>query len=149
MYLQVTDIGTIEVQLKVYILIILNYKEIIVMKQIKIINAYRTTEELVSNPDIDENMHWQIYKVRKAIRSNVDFYNERVSMLNNKYANVTDENGIIKGEDFIHYQNELEEINNLDVEVEPFDVPVLPLVKGINFKQIEALEDFVNFEPTE
>ncbi len=119
------------------------------MKQIKIINAYRTTEELVSNPDIDENMHWQIYKVRKAIRSNVDFYNERVSMLNNKYANVTDENGIIKGEDFIHYQNELEEINNLDVEVEPFDVPVLPLVKGINFKQIEALEDFVNFEPTE
>lgn len=120
-------------------------KEINKMKQFKIIEAYKTTEAMANIDDIPASSQWKIYKLRKMLRPHVEFQDERMNAINQKYLRFADENNEIKGEPFLNYKKEIEELGNLEIELE--DLPIsMPLAKGINFKQIEALEGFIDFQ---
>ena len=114
------------------------------MKQHKIIRAYKATEEL-DKIEFSVDEQWQIYNLRKNLRPHVEFQQEREKAINEKYTQYADENSTITGQHYVDYIKEQQELNNMDVEYN-YEPVVLKLKKGINFKTIEALEDFVEFK---
>ena len=115
------------------------------MKQYKIIQLYNATEKLAGIEGFTPNEQWQIYTLRKALRPHIEFQQEREKALAEKYTPYADENGTLKGEPFKNYAKEKAELNNLDVECE-YERIALPLLKGITFQDIEALEDIIEFK---
>ena len=114
------------------------------MKQYEIISVYNATEELADNKNLTSKEQWALYNLRKDLRSHVEFQKEREQVITGKYAKFADENGKIYGENYQNYLKELEELNDMDIEWDKEKIK-LPLVDGINFKTIEALEDFIEF----
>ena len=117
------------------------------MKQFKIQNAYRTLEILTDNEFLTEEEQWELYKLRKFLRPHIDFQNEREDAVREKYSDSIDEEGNILGEPAKQFLQDMHAISNLDIEIEAFDKPKIKMVKGINFKTIEPLEDFIEFLP--
>lgn len=116
------------------------------MKQFKIIEAFKTTELLADNKNLSSSDQWEIYKLRKILRPHIEFQDERLEAIRNKYKEFADENGTIYGDDYERYNKEIEELYNLEVELD-FEKPIIPMVDGITFKIIEPLEDFIEFIP--
>ena len=110
----------------------------------QIINIFNATEDL-ANKDFTNEQQWRIYKFRKALKEHVNFYTEREKLINDKYMPFADEEGVLRGEHYKDYMKEKEDLGNTEVEFE-FDKMTLPLVGHIDFKTIEALEDFIEFE---
>lgn len=125
----------------------LNYMEIN-MKQYQIVNAYNATEKLSNVQEFSENDQWAIYTLRKALRPHVEFQSEREEAIKSKYVEFADETGCIHGEHFEQYLKDIKELGDLDIELS-FIKPKLSVVKGVDFKTIEALEDFIEFIPVE
>lgn len=120
------------------------------MKQFKIVNAYQTLEQLASNENLTEKEQWDIYKLRKALRPHIEFRDERVAAIQEKYRDDIDEQGNIHGEQAVKYLNEIQAVNNLDIELEELSKPKVKFAKGMNCKITEPLEDFIEFtEPAE
>ena len=115
------------------------------MKQFKIIQAFKATEDLVKVEDFSANDQWQIYTLRKNLRPHIEFQQEREKALADKYIKFADDKGNITGQHYIDYLKEQQELNNIDVEYNHEPI-TLSLVKGITFKTIEALEEFVDFK---
>ena len=118
------------------------------MKQSKIIQAYKATEELANITSFTTKDQWQIYTLRKALRPHVEFQQEREKALAEKYAKYADDKGVISGQRYIDYTKELAELGQMDVELDVNPIK-LTLAEGVTFKTIEALEGFVEFEPKE
>ena len=117
------------------------------MKLNKIINAFKTTEQLAEIKGLSNNDQWEIYKVRKNLRTHIDFMNERIASIQEKYREFADENGMINGEKAVEYQKEIEELNNMEINLGDYEIPGVHMVEGITFKIIEPLEDIINFIP--
>ena len=114
------------------------------MKQINAVNAYNTLESLSTIKDYHAKEQWAIYSLRKELRSVVDFYNERIDVLGEKYKEFADKEGVLSGQYYLDYMKEKNELENLEVEEEINEIK-LPIVDGITFLTIESLEGFVNF----
>ena len=115
------------------------------MKQINIVKAYKNLEQLSNIKDYHNKEQWALYKLRKELRSFVDFYEERINALTDKYKEYADEKGILYGQYYLDYIKEKEELDNLGVEQEIPKIE-LPIVDGITFLTIESLEDFITFK---
>lgn len=116
------------------------------MKQNKIVDVYKAMESLASIVDLSTQEQWNIYKLRKELRSRYEFQEERENAIREKYREFADENGNLKDEKAQEFIKELEDLNNLEVELD-FTKPQIRLVKGINFIMAEQLEDFIEFIP--
>ena len=116
------------------------------MKQYKIIAAYNAAEKL-SEFEITEKEQWEIYQLRKALRSHYDFQVEREEDLKKRYAKFADSQGNLDEEKANEVMQELNKIGNLDIELSEIRKPKIKLVSGINCKMMETLEDFVEFIP--
>ena len=114
------------------------------MKQIKLVNAYKATEDL-AKVNFSKDDQWKIYCFRKALRPHIEFQEEQENKLVEKYKPYADEQGIVSGKEYIDFLNEKRELNDMDVEFEAEKIE-LPLVDGIIFKTIESLEDFIEFK---
>lgn len=120
------------------------------MKQYQITNAYRDLEKLSENEFLTDKNQWEIYKLRKQLRSHVEFQQERENAIREKYMAFANDKGILEGEKSLEYVKEMQDLSQLDVEIENFTKPTIKTVKGVTCKTIEALEDFVEFtEPEE
>ncbi len=117
------------------------------MKQSRIIVAYREMERLANNPNITDKGQWQLYKLRKALRPHVDFQKEREAAIQKKYSHYADENGNINGPIVKEYMDDMNALNEMEVELEEFEKPVIP-ISGVNFLTMENLEDFIEFTET-
>ncbi len=115
------------------------------MKQINIINAYKALESLSTIKDYHAKEQWALYSLRKELRSFIDFYEERIKALANKYSEFADEKGMLYDQHYLDYSKEKEELDSLEVEQEISKIE-LPIVDGITFLTIESLEDFVTFK---
>ena len=118
------------------------------MKQIKIIQAYKATEDLANITGFTIKDQWQIYTLRKALRPHVEFQQERENALATKYASFADDKGVITGQHYIDYMKDMAELNQMDIKFENEPIK-LTLAEGVTFKTIEALEGFVEFEQSE
>lgn len=116
------------------------------MKQYKIIVAYKATELLV-DCDLSEKEQWELYKLRKILRSHYEFQQQREDAVREKYTSFIDENGMINGEKAQEFAKDINAIGDLDVEIEDFVKPKIRITKGITCKIIEPLEDFIEFLP--
>ena len=119
------------------------------MKQIKINEAYKNMEQLVDNKELTPAEQWKLYKLRKALKPHIDFYEEQYGKIGEKYTEVADQNGMVHGEHAVAFAKDVNDLNNLDVETEEFERPAIRFVEGINFMTAEALEDFIEFIPPE
>lgn len=116
------------------------------MKQAKIIQAYKATEEISKNTNLSLDTLWTFYRLRKALLPHWEFQVEREEALKNKYSQYADENGTISGEPYKEYLNEFNELLNLDKDVEFEKVKlVLQEGMGITIQMMESLDDFVEF----
>lgn len=115
------------------------------MKQFKIINAYKTLETLSENENLTELDQWNIYKIRKILRPHVEFQEEREQSVREKYQPYADNEGVLKGEKYLSFMQEMYDLSQLDVEIDAFNKPQIKAVKGITYKIIEPLEDFIDF----
>ena len=114
------------------------------MKLFDIVSAYNTTNQLSEVKDLSPNDQWSIYKFRKDTKVHVDFYNEKIEEIKNKYLQYADKDGNLKGENFEEYIKEIEEINNIDIDFE-YEKKNIKLVNGISFTIMENLENFFEF----
>lgn len=114
------------------------------MKHYQIIDAYTKLEQLSTINDFHTEEHKKLFMLRKQLRPHVEFHNERIAALGEKYKPVADENGVLRGEEYKKYMEEINELNNSEVE-EKFEKITLPVVEGITFLMMEELEDFIDF----
>ena len=114
------------------------------MKQINIINAYKALESLSTIKDYHAKEQWALYSLRKELRSFIDFYEERIKALANKYSEFADEKGMLYDQHYTDYINEKTELDNLEIE-QTINKIKLPIVDGITFLTIESLEGFIDF----
>ena len=118
------------------------------MKQSKIIKAYKDMEELASNSHLTDSEQWDLYQLRKTLRPHFEFQREREDIIRSKYADDIDEQGNLHGEKAKQFLKEFEDLGNMEIEVEDFIKPRIRNA-GINFKTMEALEDFIEFYKAE
>lgn len=116
------------------------------MKQTKIIEAFNATTSL-SELEFSELEQWKIYQLRKYLRPHYDYQVEREQAIQQKYIDYIEEDGTIKGEKAKEFLKEINDIGELEIELEKRDKTILHVVKGVTFKLIEPLEDFVEFVP--
>ena len=116
------------------------------MKQLKIINAYKATEVLANNTSLSNDIQWSIYRLRKALTPHIEFYKEREQAIKDKYSMFIDDKGYISGEEASKFQNEIQELNNMDkdIDFEPCEIQV-PEGNGITALIMEQLEGFIQF----
>ena len=117
------------------------------MKLFKIINAFQTLEILSENEYLSEKELWEIYKLRKILKTHVEFEQEREGAIREKYLPLADAEGMLSPADAKAYTQEMQSVVNLDVEIEDYKKPEIKFVKGMNCKITEPLEDFIEFLP--
>ena len=116
------------------------------MKQSKIIEAFNASA-LLSECEISEKEQWELYKLRKILRSHYEFQQQREDAVREKYSSFTNDKGMISGEKAQEFLKDINAIGDLDVEIKEFEKPQITMVKGITCKIIEPLEEFVDFLP--
>lgn len=116
------------------------------MKQYKIVNAYKQMELLADIKDLSEKEQWDLYQLRKTLKSHYEFQGEREQAIREKFNDFADDNGDIHDQHAKDFLNDLSELNNMEIDIK-FIKPQIRLVKGISFKTAEELEDFIEFTP--
>ena len=116
------------------------------MKQYKIIQAYKATEDL-SNCAITKKEQWAVYQLRYFLRPHIEFQTEQEESLRKKYSEFADENGKLSQEKVPEYIADLNEIGNLEIELDEWTKPKIAFTDGITYKITEPLEDFFEFLP--
>lgn len=122
------------------------------MKQAKIIKAFTTTEALAENENLTPAGKWALYYVRKQLSAHNDFFNEEIAKLFDKYpAEYDREHGLLnfksaKARDaFTEASKALDDVEvELNIAKQKAKIEDIP---GITVKQMEALEDFIDFAP--
>ena len=114
------------------------------MKQYQIIQAYNAMETLADNNNLTKEDQWKIFNLRKSLRPHIEFQQERDKALSDKYTPFADDQGILRGNKYLEYLKEKEDLQNMEVECS-FDKVKMQLYDGINFKIIEQLEEFIEF----
>ena len=115
------------------------------MKLFKIINAFKALETLSENVELSKKEQWELYKLRKQLRSHIEFEQEREEAVKEKYRPNANENGELTSTDAVKYLEEIQDLVNMDVEVEDFTKPQIKFAKGISCKITDPLEDFIEF----
>jgi hypothetical protein len=114
------------------------------MKQFDIIKAYKTLETLADNKNFNGKEQWDLYNLRKELRSHAEFQEEREKALYDKYISFADDKGQISGKPYADYLKDLEELNSMEIELD-IDKLSIRFVDGMSFKDAEPLEDFIEF----
>ena len=121
------------------------------MKQLEINTSYNALVRL-SQVRLPIKTAFSVYQLVKKIEEPYKFALEEEKKLINKYNAEVKENGIISfssAEDKNSFQNELQELNQLDhdIEIEPIVIKIEDLgEQTITPSDIFALEGFVEFE---
>lgn len=114
------------------------------MKQSKIIKAYKDMEELAGNTNLTDSEQWDLYQLRKILRPHYEFQQEREAVIRERYVKDVDENGNLRGEKAKAFMKDFEDLGNMEADVAEFKKPLIRNA-GVNFKTMEALEDFIEF----
>lgn len=114
------------------------------MKLGKIAEAYETLKNLPDNDIFTEQNHFDIFMLMRSMRSHVEFADERVTAIKQKYKEFADEEGRVFGKQAEDMIGEIDRVYDSDVkiDIQPIDLPFVP---GVNYKVMCALENFVNF----
>lgn len=117
------------------------------MTNFEINNIYTVTEKLSEKDQFSDSVLWCLFKLRKDLREHVDFYNERLKSIQDKYVSYADENGQIHGEVMDKYVNDVKELGLMDKDISnvaKYDISIKEF-KGITVHDMESLEPFINF----
>lgn len=120
------------------------------MKQINLVQAYKTTDEISKSDNLSINAKWVLYKLRKELASHYEFYVNESKDLFNKYETSFDGDMILfksieEGKD---YKIKQAEIDNFEVEFSAEKQKVkLSDIPNITVQQMEELDDFIEFTP--
>jgi len=115
------------------------------MKNSQIIKAYNTLETL-SAKKIPDKTQWYIFQLRKSLLPHVEFFNERVETLKDKYRPFADNQGNLTGEKSTEFAQEIDDLNNMEKELE-INKFTLELTgeTGITALEMEILDSFIDF----
>ena len=117
------------------------------MTNFEINNIYTVTEKLSEKDQFSDSVLWCLFKLRKDLREHVEFYNERLKSIQDKYVSYADENGQIHGEVMDKYINDVKELGLMDKDISnvaKYDISIKEF-KGITVHDMESLEPFINF----
>ena len=120
------------------------------MKQIKLIQAYTTTDEISKNDNLTISAKWVLYKLRKELASHYEFYINESRELFNKYETTADKDLITfkSAAEAKEYQTKQAEIDNFEVEFSAEKQQLkLSDIPNITVQQIELLDEFIEFSP--
>ena len=119
------------------------------MKQIEIINAYKTLEELAANANLTKFEQWGLFKIRKMLKPHIDFQMEQENRVRESFREYADAEGNLHDADADRFVEEMKSIGEMEIEMEEYERPKVKMTDGITFKIIEPLEAFVEFLPPE
>ena len=121
------------------------------MKQQQILNAYKVIQKY-SNDKLPLDISYAFFKLKKALQEQWEFELERERKIFDKYHPTQEEDGQLKfdnDEDMKNFSKELTEL--LDMEVDMYDFSKIKVDFGgrldMPVVDIEALDDFITFEP--
>lgn len=120
------------------------------MIQLKIIQAYDATQEIIQKNDLSINAKWALFKLRKELISTYEFYVNESKELFSKYkTTVKDKTIIFESPEFAtEYQTKQDEIDNFEVEISISSYKLkLSDIPNITVSQIELLDGFIEFVP--
>ncbi len=114
------------------------------INQLKLIEAYKTTEAFADNDKFSTETLWDIFNLRQILKPHIEFQIKREDAIRNKYSEFADENGGLTGEKADAYIKEMNDLNNLEKDIKWKKIDV-KLQEGITIRQMESLADFINF----
>ena len=116
------------------------------MKQSVIFSAYQTLESFSENDKFSYSVLWDLFQLKTTLKPHVDFFNERMDVIKQKYLPMANDKGELSGEPLTQYLDEVNELGNMDVKIK-IDKPTLSLkdMPGITIKIMDSLNAFVNF----
>ena len=120
------------------------------MIQLKIVNAYEATQQLIKENNLSINAKWELFKLRKELLSTYEFYISESKELFDKYETVVNGTAITfeTPELATEYQTKQNEIDNFDVEISLSKHKLkLSDIPNISVSQIELLDGFIEFIP--
>lgn len=116
--------------------------------QHKIVQAFKASEKVIDNENLPNDVLWKIYKIRHIMMPSIEFQDVRENAIRNKYAAYLNNKGELAGALYNEYLNELRELGNMEVDVElerRVRIEYKPEY-GFTIREIEALEDFIDFD---
>ena len=122
------------------------------MEQYKIVNAYAITDSLSNSKDLTIAAKWALYSLRKDLSPHNSFYTEESRKLIEKYNGcyITEANTIRfeDNEKATEFRKEYNALDNFDVDLDIKKYTLkLSDIPDITIKQIETLENFIEFIP--
>lgn len=123
------------------------------MKHSEIIKAYGALSRL-SNTEVPLSIGYKLFKIRKMLRPQWEFQNERVDSVLNKYETRCQMDGSLKFNSVQEAEkcageldSLMKEMNDMEIDLADFSRPVIKLDTDmkISIDDIDALSDFVNF----
>ena len=120
------------------------------IKQIEVANIFNATEEITRNNNLSINAKWILYKLRKEISSNYEFYVNESRSLFERYETKVEGNTIrfYTDEEALEYKTKQDEIDNFEIEFKTEKQQLtLSDIPNITVQQIELLDDFIEFLP--
>lgn len=124
------------------------------MKHSDIIKAYAALGRL-SNTEIPLSISYKLFKIRKLLKPQWDFQNERVDAILSRYETKCQADGSLKFKNVKEAQKcageldkTIKEINDMEIDLADMKKPIIKLDSDIriSMEDIEALSDFVIFE---
>lgn len=124
------------------------------MKHSDIIKAYAALGRL-SSTEIPLSISYKLFKLRKLLKPQWDFQNERVDAILSRYETKCQMDGSLKFKNAKEAQKcageldkTIEEINDMEIDLADIKKPIIKLDSDIriSMEDIEALSDFVIFE---
>lgn len=120
------------------------------MKQLKIVKAYDTTEDLAKDENLSIEAKWVLYKLRKELLPHREFYFIESKKLLDQYETEIDGTTItFKTPELAQeYQEKQNEIDNFEVDAKYSKQPLkMSDIPNITIPQIEQLDEFILFKP--
>lgn len=123
------------------------------MKQRDIVKAFHVIEKYAQK-DLPLKVSYALFKVKNAIKDQVEFQLEKENEIYQKYKPVPQDDGSLKFESqdqakefAVEFGQKIDEVADMDVELDGFKKPRIPLDQLVDFsvQDIEDLEPFIEF----
>lgn len=123
------------------------------MKQKDIVKAFHTLEKY-EKKDLPLKVSYALFKVKNKIKDQVEFQLTKEREIYSKYKPIPQDDGALKFESeeqarefAIEFSEKIDEVADMEVELEGFKKPVIPLdqIVDMSVEDIESLEPFIEF----
>lgn len=119
------------------------------IKQSEIIKAYNAASAISETVKLKDMDLWRLFNLRKTLLPYFEFQQEREDAIRGKYAPLADENGMITGDTYKAFLDDMKEAGDFEQEIDVVRFKITT-AEGMTVPQMEALDPFVEFtEPAE